>query len=104
MNTVAHERQLARPAGSFFGALPPVGGDPIFALNDEFRRDPRAFKANLGIGVYGDDEGRVPMLGSVKKAAPPTVSITSIKSISGKRRRPPAVMIVVMSAFRIVNG
>jgi aromatic-amino-acid transaminase len=69
MNTVAHERQLARPAGSFFGALPPVGGDPIFALNDEFRRDPRAFKANLGIGVYCDDEGRVPMLGSVKKAA-----------------------------------
>jgi aromatic-amino-acid transaminase len=68
MNTVL-ETDLAPAAESLFAALPPVDGDPIFALNDEFRRDPRAFKANLGIGVYCDDQGRVPMLRCVRQAA-----------------------------------
>ena len=68
MNTVL-ETDLAPAAESLFGVLAAVEGDPIFALNDEFRRDPRAFKANLGIGVYCDDLGRVPMLSCVRQAA-----------------------------------
>jgi aromatic-amino-acid transaminase len=47
----------------------PVQGDPIFAVNDEFRRDTRPDKANLGIGVYCDELGRVPVLASVREAA-----------------------------------
>jgi len=47
----------------------PVQGDPIFALNDEFRHDTRPAKVNLGIGVYADEQGRVPVLASVRAAA-----------------------------------
>jgi aspartate aminotransferase len=46
-------------------AAPP---DPIFGLSEAFRADPRPGKINLGIGVYRDDEGRTPVLASVKEA------------------------------------
>jgi len=47
----------------------PVQSDPIFAVNDEFRLDTRPDKVNLGIGVYCDEQGRVPVLASVRAAA-----------------------------------
>lgn len=43
-------------------------GDPILSLNEEFQKDPRAGKINLSIGIYFDDDGRIPMLPSVRKA------------------------------------
>ncbi|MBT9455601.1 MAG: aspartate/tyrosine/aromatic aminotransferase [Burkholderiaceae bacterium] len=43
-------------------------GDPILSLNEAFQKDPRANKINLSIGIYFDDEGRIPMLDSVRKA------------------------------------
>ncbi|MCH7342619.1 aspartate/tyrosine/aromatic aminotransferase [Pelomonas sp. CA6] len=43
-------------------------GDPILSLNEAFQKDPRAGKINLSIGIYFDDEGRIPMLDSVRKA------------------------------------
>ena len=43
-------------------------GDPILSLNEAFQKDPRAGKINLSIGIYFDDEGRIPMLDSVRRA------------------------------------
>ena len=36
--------------------------DPILGLNEQFNSDTRTEKVNLGIGVYSDDEGRLPYL------------------------------------------
>ncbi|WIV98147.1 amino acid aminotransferase [Kinneretia aquatilis] len=43
-------------------------GDPILSLNEAFQKDSRPGKINLSIGIYFDDEGRIPMLDSVRKA------------------------------------
>ena len=43
-------------------------GDPILSLNEAFQKDPRAGKINLSIGIYFDNEGRIPMLDSVRRA------------------------------------
>lgn len=43
-------------------------GDPILSLNEAFQKDPRPGKINLSIGIYFDDDGRIPMLDSVRKA------------------------------------
>jgi len=53
---------------SLFGHVEPFAGDPILSLNDSFKADPRAEKVNLSIGVYTDEKGRIPVLGSVKSA------------------------------------
>lgn len=42
--------------------------DPILGLNDKFLNDPRSDKINLGVGVYKDENGKTPVLNSVKKA------------------------------------
>jgi aromatic-amino-acid transaminase len=44
-------------------------GDPILTLNQAFQRDSRAFKVNLGIGVYLDETGRLPVMAAVREAA-----------------------------------
>ena len=43
-------------------------GDPILGLVDTFKKDPRAEKVNLGIGLYYDENGIIPLLPSVVKA------------------------------------
>ena len=42
--------------------------DPILGLNEQFNADTRPGKVNLGVGVYYDDQGRIPLLGAVRKA------------------------------------
>ncbi len=51
-----------------FEHVEPFGGDPILSLNEDFQKDPRAGKINLSIGIYFDDTGRIPVLGSVRRA------------------------------------
>ena len=51
-----------------FEHVEPYAGDPIFALVDAFNADPRPHKVNLSIGIYFDDEGRIPVLQSVREA------------------------------------
>ncbi len=43
-------------------------GDPILSLNEAFQKDPRPGKINLSIGIYFDNDGRIPMMDSVRKA------------------------------------
>ncbi len=51
-----------------FQHIEAYAGDPILSLNEAFQKDPRAGKINLSIGIYFDDEGRIPMLDSVRQA------------------------------------
>jgi aromatic-amino-acid transaminase len=51
-----------------FQHVTPYAGDPILSLNEAFQKDPRPGKINLSIGIYFDDEGRIPMLPSVRQA------------------------------------
>jgi aromatic-amino-acid transaminase len=53
---------------SLFSHLELYAGDPILSLNEAFLADPRPHKVNLSIGIYFDDEGRIPVLESVKRA------------------------------------
>ena len=43
-------------------------GDPILSLVETFNADRREGKVNLGIGIYFDGEGRLPVLPSVRSA------------------------------------
>ncbi len=65
---------------SFFSHLEPYAGDPILGLNDAFQKDPRADKVNLSIGIYFDDEGRIPVLGCVKQAEAQMLADSAPKS------------------------
>ncbi|MDP9045657.1 MAG: aspartate/tyrosine/aromatic aminotransferase [Pseudomonadota bacterium] len=51
-----------------FEHIPPFAGDPILSLNDDFQKDPRPHKINLSIGIYFDDNGRIPVMDSVRRA------------------------------------
>lgn len=42
--------------------------DPILGLNEQYNADTRATKVNLGVGVYYDEEGRLPVLKAVQQA------------------------------------
>lgn len=53
---------------SLFHAVELAPRDPILGLNEQFSADTRPHKVNLGIGVYSDDQGRLPLLKSVHQA------------------------------------
>lgn len=42
--------------------------DPILGLNEAFAADSRTDKVNLGVGVYYDENGKIPLLGAVAQA------------------------------------
>jgi aspartate aminotransferase len=51
-----------------FEFLPIAPPDSILGLSDAFTKDPRANKINLTVGVFKDEQGRTPILSTVKKA------------------------------------
>ena len=65
---------------SVFGHLDPYAGDPILSLNEAFQTDPRPHKVNLSIGIYFDDEGRIPVLASVREAEAQMLAASATKS------------------------
>ena len=52
---------------SFFSAVELVPGDPILGLTEAYNADPRATKVNLGVGIYYDEDGRIPVLDAVRE-------------------------------------
>ncbi|MDE1252059.1 aspartate/tyrosine/aromatic aminotransferase [Vibrio aestuarianus] len=54
--SVMFEKVVAAPA------------DPILGLTEEFKKDPRTEKINLGVGIYKNEAGETPILATVKKA------------------------------------
>jgi aromatic-amino-acid transaminase len=55
-------------SSSIFAAVDMAPRDPILGLNESFNADPRTHKVNLGVGVYFDDNGKIPLLNAVKVA------------------------------------
>ncbi|MHC8315120.1 amino acid aminotransferase [Pseudomonas sp. LB3P31] len=53
---------------SLFSAVEMAPRDPILGLNEAFNADPRTTKVNLGVGVYCNEEGRIPLLRAVVEA------------------------------------
>lgn len=52
---------------SFFASVEMAPGDPILGLTETYLADPRAGKINLGVGIYVDEQGRIPLLPSVRE-------------------------------------
>ena len=55
-------------AASLFGAVDLAARDPILGVSEAFNGDANPRKVNLGVGVYCDDAGKVPLLECVKRA------------------------------------
>ena len=53
---------------SLFSAVEMAPRDPILGLNEQFNADPNPAKVNLGVGVYFDDQGKLPVLRCVAAA------------------------------------
>nr|WP_314709903.1 amino acid aminotransferase [uncultured Comamonas sp.] len=53
---------------SLFTAVEMAPRDPILGLNDQFAADTNPSKVNLGVGVYFDDNGKLPLLQCVQAA------------------------------------
>ena len=53
---------------SLFDAVELAPRDPILGLNEQFLADARATKVNLGVGVYYDAQGKLPLLNCVRAA------------------------------------
>ena len=53
---------------SLFSAVELAPRDPILGLNDQFAADTNPNKVNLGVGVYFDDNGKLPLLQCVQAA------------------------------------
>ena len=47
---------------SLFDAVEMAPRDPILGLNEQFNADPNPAKVNLGVGVYYDENGKLPLL------------------------------------------
>lgn len=53
---------------SLFAAVEMAPRDPILGLNEQFNADTNPAKVNLGVGVYTDAKGKLPLLACVKAA------------------------------------
>src|SRR6185369_3863802 len=63
---------------SLLASVPMAPSDPILGVTEAFVADQNPRKVNLGVGVYYDDNGKIPLLECVRhaeserlKAAPP---------------------------------
>jgi aromatic-amino-acid transaminase len=59
---------MSSPTRSLFAAVEMAPRDPILGLNEQFNADPNPVKVNLGVGVYFDDNGKLPLLQCVQAA------------------------------------
>ena len=55
-------------SASIFSAVEMAPRDPILGLTEQFNGDARPGKVNLGVGVYFNDEGKLPVLRCVAEA------------------------------------
>ena len=53
---------------TLFSAVEMEPRDPILGLNEQYNADPNPAKVNLGVGVYFDDQGKLPLLQCVRAA------------------------------------
>src|SRR5881398_1924166 len=55
-------------SASLFGSVDLAPRDPILGVTEAFVADQNPRKVNLGVGVYCDDNGKIPLLECVKRA------------------------------------
>ncbi|HEX7053727.1 MAG TPA: amino acid aminotransferase [Burkholderiales bacterium] len=55
-------------APSLLSQVPLAPRDPILGVTEAYVADPNPRKVNLGVGVYCDDDGKVPLLECVRRA------------------------------------
>lgn len=55
-------------SSSVFSAVELAPRDPILGLTEAYNSDMRGHKANLGVGVYYDENGKLPLLKAVQQA------------------------------------
>src|SRR5881296_1628069 len=53
---------------SLLAQVPMAPSDPILGITEAYVADPNPKKVNLGVGVYYDDQGKVPLLECVRRA------------------------------------
>jgi aromatic-amino-acid transaminase len=53
---------------SLFSTVELAPRDPILGLSEQFNADPNPAKVNLGVGVYYDEDGKLPLLACVAAA------------------------------------
>jgi len=53
---------------SLFDTVEMAPRDPILGLNEQFAADPNPAKVNLGVGVYYDENGKLPLLRCIRAA------------------------------------
>lgn len=63
-----------------FATVTQAPADPILGLNDLFKKDSNPNKLNLGVGVYMDDNGNVPIFKAVKQAEKHVLETQTTKS------------------------
>lgn len=51
-----------------FAHLQPSAADPIMSLMEAYLRDDNPQKVNLGIGLYYDEQGNIPLMQAVRQA------------------------------------
>ena len=59
---------MTSPSTSLFSAIEMAPRDPILGITDAYNADTNPDKVNLGVGVYYDDKGKVPLLECVQRA------------------------------------
>jgi aromatic-amino-acid transaminase len=63
-----HSRAMNAPhAPSLLSQMPAAPADPILGVTEAYVADRNPKKVNLGVGVYTDDEGKVPLLECVRR-------------------------------------
>jgi aromatic-amino-acid transaminase len=71
-----HRQSGASMTSSIFAAVEMAPRDPILGLTEAFNADSRPNKVNLGVGVYYDDNGKIPLLAAVRNAEKARVEAT----------------------------
>lgn len=66
-----------------FAQIEQAPPDPIIGLTEAFNNDPNPAKVNLGVGVYQDANGKVPVLGVVREAEKRWYDLEPTKSYLG---------------------
>ena len=94
-------------SASILSAVPLAPRDPILGVTEAYVADQNPRKVNLGVGVYTDDDGKVPLLECVRRAeraqidaAPPH----SYLPIDGLQAYDRAVMQLVFGAELAASG
>lgn len=59
---------MVAECSAIFSAIEQAPADPILGLTEAFIADPNPHKVNLGVGVYQDATGKVPVLKAVREA------------------------------------